>query len=391
MNRNTETLRNRLQRAEEVLEAIRTGQVDAVVGKEKIVLLKLHEMEQELRHTQELLRVAVETGKLASWAIDLNTGRLLACPRLKEMFGLSAMNDRQFQRKSLSLLFEEDRKRLMDEGKRAVESGDGFEIEFRIRRQDGEIRWLRSQSKPVKRKNHLVSLIGNVADITESKLLEFALRDSLMEKELLLREVHHRVKNNLAVVCALLDMQQQVIEDPAVAMVLKELEIRIRSIVLVHEQLYRSQNLSRIIFQDYITTLLHDLRSSFGADFDVRCITKAQGIEFGIDTAIPCGMIINELVTNAIKHAFPDGMTHDRKTTPEITVEVNLEQEFCRIVVADNGVGFPREVDLHTSRTFGLRLVNMIGIHQLQGSLELDRRKGTRITFVFKDSHKETQ
>ncbi len=384
MTSNTETLRKRLERAEAALEAIRSAQVDAVVGKENIVLLKLHEMEQELRHAEDRLHVARETGKLASWEIDLTTGRLVSCSRLKEMFGLSAMDDKKFLRKSFSLLFEEDRKHLMDLGKRAVEAGEGFEIEFRIRRPDGGIRWLRSQSEPVKRKERLVSLIGNVADITESRLVEDALRASLKEKEVLLREVHHRVKNNLAVICALLDMQQQAIKDPAAALVLKDLDTRIRSIVLVHEHLYRSQNLSRINFQDYITTLLHDLRSSLGVDMDIRCIAKAQGIELGLDAALPCGMIINELVTNAIKHAFPDGMTHDRKTTPEIIVEVSFAQDSCKIVVADNGVGYPPEIDLHSTRSFGLRLINMIGTHQLQCSLELDRARGTSITLTFK-------
>ena len=270
------------------------------------------------------------------------------------------------------------------------ELGEAAGVEFGLVKKDGS--------------TILVSLTGKVQldehgrfqrthcifqDITERRRNEEALLNSLEEKEILLREVHHRVKNNLAIISALLDMQQQTIDDPRTAEVLKDLDTRIKSIVLVHEHLYHSKNMARIDFQDYLTTLLFDLQSSFGADNDIRCIAGAYGIELGLDIAIPCGMIINELVTNAFKHAFPGNMTYDGRTPPEIKVSMERDNGLYRIVVADNGAGFPREIDLNTSPSFGLRLIRMIGTHQLQGSFELNRSKGTSITLIFKERHKE--
>ncbi len=257
--------------------------------------------------------------------------------------------------------------------------------EFEVRAKSGEI--VASQWSNIRLSNG--AQVGIGLDVTEQKRTELALRNSLAEKELLLREVHHRVKNNLAIISALLDMQRQTIEDPAVATVLMELDSRIKSIVLVHEHLYQSGNLARIDFQDYLITLINDLRSSLGAGNDIQCVANAHGIEVGVDVALPCGMIINELVINAIKHAFPGGRTHDGKTPPRITASVRMDNGLYRVVVADNGVGFPRGVDLKTSHSFGLRLVRMIVTHQLQGWFELDRSEGTSIAFFFRDRHRD--
>lgn len=234
-------------------------------------------------------------------------------------------------------------------------------------------------------------MVGSSSDITELKQTEDALRISLTDKEILLREVHHRVKNNLAIISALLDMQQQNIKDPELAAVLMDMDNRLKSIVLVHERLYQSKNLARIDFQDYLETLLNELKSSYNTESGIICYAQARGIKFGLDVAIPLGMIINELVTNAIKYAFPSGMTHDGQISLEIIVYIHKDKGSYRLIISDNGVGFPLELDLLTSQSFGLRLVRMIGAHQLGGRFELDRGKGTRVTFIFEDRHKETQ
>jgi len=380
----------RLEQAESALEAIRDEQVDAVVGSKNIVLLKLHKAEQALRQSEERLRLAMDAGKMASWEMNPATGTHTSCQRLKEIFGLSAADGKRSRDQCLSLIPEEDRRLLVEADERALATGESFEMEFRIRRPDGEMRWIRSQAMPVKDgQGRSVRLVGVVVDITKRKETREALQVSLEEKELLLREVHHRVKNNLAIISGLLDMQCQVAKDPAAAAALRDLDTRIRSIALVHERLYQKDNLARIDFQDYLDSLLHDLRFSMSPDTDIRCTARAQRISLGIDLAIPCGMIINELVTNAIKHAFPDGKTCDGQGGPEIRVEAHKENGHYRIVVADNGIGFPKGVDLNNSSSFGLSLVRMIGTHQLGGKFELERALGTRVTFTFKPRHKE--
>jgi len=237
---------------------------------------------------------------------------------------------------------------------------------------------------------HSDYILATVRDITERKKTSEALQASLEEKEILLREIHHRVKNNLAIISGLLEMQREDMKDPAASAVLSDLETRVRSIVLVHELLYQNINLARIDFQDYLDSLLQDLRYSMGSGRNIRCAARANGILLGIDLAIPCGMIINELVTNAIKYAFPEKKAYDGQDGPEISVEVRKEKGIYRVVVADNGVGFPDEIDLQTSQSFGLRLIRMIGTHQLGGKLELDRNPGTRVTLTFKTRNKES-
>ncbi len=236
---------------------------------------------------------------------------------------------------------------------------------------------------------HKDYILAAVRDITVRKQNYEALQESLEEKEVLLREVHHRVKNNLAIITTLLQMELEEVKDSAAAAVLWDLENRIRSIALVHELLYQKGNLARIDFQDYLDTLLHDLRYSLGEGKNIRYIALAGEIRLGIDVAIPCGMIINELVTNAIKYAFPDGKAHGGQNGPEISVKVRKDNDHYHIVVADNGVGIPEEIDLYNTQSFGLRLVRMIGKHQLGGKLELDRASGTRVIFTFKPRHKE--
>ncbi|WP_052813135.1 sensor histidine kinase [Desulfonatronum thioautotrophicum] len=384
-----------LQRREQIeaaLEAIRNEEVDAVVGSKNIVLLKLHRTEQALRQSEVRLRVAMDAGNLASWEMDPSSRSLTPCQRLKKMFGLSATDGKQFHDQFLSLIPEEDRIRLVGAHERALTTGEGFEMEFHIRRPDGEMRWLRSQVLPVSdEQGHPARLVGMVADITEHKASREALQASLLEKELLLREVHHRVKNNLANITALLEMQRMEVADTAASALLGDLEARVRSIALVHELLYKHENLARIAFQEYLDVLLQDLRFSVGQGREIRYSARAEEISFGIDVAIPCAMIVNELATNAIKHAFPAGKSVDGRSEPEIRVEVRKQNDHYSVLVADNGVGFPEEIDLDTTGSFGLRLVKMLGGHQLQGAFELDRGNGTRITFLFKERRMEAK
>ncbi len=392
MTGKTDDSLQRLEQAEAALEAIRNEEVDAVVGSRNIVLLKLHRTEQALRQSEERLRLAMEAGKLASWEIDAATGTLTSCQRLKDIFGLSAADDQTFREQCLSLVPEEDRKRLLEEDERALATGEGFEMEFRIRRPDGEMRWLRSQVMPVQKgQGRHARLVGVVADITEHKKSREALQASLLEKELLLREVHHRVKNNLANIAALLEMQRAEVAEPVAAAALGDLETRVRSIALVHELLYKNKSLARIDFQEYLDTLLQDLRFSLGQGRKIRYSARAEEISLGIDMAIPCAMIINELATNAFRHAFPVGKAGDGSSEPEFRVEVRKDNNQYRVLVADNGVGLPEEIDMDTTRSFGLRLVKMLGGHQLQGEFKLERGNGTRITFLFKERNTKTE
>ncbi|WP_319586423.1 PAS domain S-box protein [uncultured Desulfobulbus sp.] len=221
-------------------------------------------------------------------------------------------------------------------------------------------------------------------DLTERKENEDHLAAALAEKEVLLREVHHRVKNNLAAIVGLLDMQRRMLVDPQGRDILTELGGRIRSMSLIHEKLYRADNLARINFQHYLQALISHLRTSFGSP-RIHCQAEAQGVEMPLDLAVPCGMIINELVTNALKYAFPGGLPAPGNDTCRIWVRMQLENGVYTLSVADNGVGLPPELDWTGAKTLGMVLIRMLGRHQLGGSYELDRQEGLRFTLTFSE------
>lgn len=216
-----------------------------------------------------------------------------------------------------------------------------------------------------------------------SDKFEEALRTSLEEKEVLLREVHHRVKNNLAAIISIFNLQRQATDDTTTAAILTDLGDRIRSMALVHEKLYRSDQLSRIDCQDYFEALSSHLLKSISTRGHVRCNVTAAGVEMNLDTAIPCGMIVNELLTNALKHAFPEGRPGTGEGPCEISVSMERDGSAYTLVVADNGMGLPPDVDWTSGKTLGLRLIKMLGRHQLGGRIDLDRTGGARFDLRF--------
>lgn len=203
------------------------------------------------------------------------------------------------------------------------------------------------------------------------------LRKSLAEKESLLKEIHHRVKNNLQIVSSLLYLQEANSADPKSVEILRESQTRVKSMALIHEQLYGAADLAKIDFGRYVNGLTANLFEAYGADpARTRLAVKADDIALGADMAVPCGLIINELVSNALKHAFGSG---DGGT---IAIHIrNLPAGRMEIVVADNGIGLEAPSAAAGKKSLGLRLVDTL-IHQLEGSLELDTRNGTRINIL---------
>jgi two-component sensor histidine kinase/FixJ family two-component response regulator len=202
------------------------------------------------------------------------------------------------------------------------------------------------------------------------------LNTSLHEKELLLKEIHHRVKNNLQIVASLLNIQSRQITDPAVLAMIAESQNRVKAMALVHERLYRSDDISSIDIADYVkfmgTSLIkfHGITSS-----QVRLEVNMPGIRFDINRAIPLGLIINELLSNALKHAFPAG----RKG--QISVTGNRDEKAIRIIVHDDGAGIPASFDWRNTSSLGLHLVNSL-TDQLSGTIDLDRSSGTKFTIL---------
>ena len=206
--------------------------------------------------------------------------------------------------------------------------------------------------------------------------------DSLSEKEVLLKELHHRVKNNLQMIQSLLSLQARSIEDPKSLAVLSESQQRVKAMAMAHEKLYHSDSLARINFADYVQSLTRDLLQSYVLNAAMISLSiQVAELELPVDTAIPCGLIINELFSNAIKYAFPEPAA-DAAQPHVIEVRFLIAENDYMLTVADNGIGIPETVDLQTAKSLGLRLVNAL-TRQIRGTLELDRSIGTRFTIRF--------
>jgi len=219
-----------------------------------------------------------------------------------------------------------------------------------------------------------------VRDVTESKKYETRLQSALQEKEVLLREIHHRVKNNMQVVSSLLSLQADRMDNPQAQAVFREAQNRVTAMALIHEALYHSSSLAEIDFRQYLSGLAAGLFQTYGRDpRQVRFEVDVQGTALTLDYALPCGLILNELISNSLKHAFP----HDRPG--EIRVKAESGQDsMVTITISDNGVGLPADLDWRHPGTLGLTLVKGLVEHQLGGRLELDREAGTRFVLTFK-------
>ncbi len=226
-------------------------------------------------------------------------------------------------------------------------------------------------------RNRIISYVVVLHDITRRKQAEEKMKASLEEKEVLLQEIHHRVKNNMQIISSLLNLQTRYVKDIQCREMFRESQNRIQSMALIHEKVYQSEDLSHIDFKEYVQSVVNGLIQSYDVNMNqVTIKIKVEDISLSIDTAMPCGLIINELVSNALKHAFPD-------RTGEIMVTLRAVDGIIELTVGDNGVGMPDDVDFKNAETLGLQLVTILAEDQLRGDINLDKSKGTVFTITF--------
>jgi len=259
-----------------------------------------------------------------------------------------------------------------------ITSGREWRGEFHNRRKDGSLYWEYASISPIRDADgNITHYLAIKEDITDRKNAEAQIRQSLHEKEILLKEIHHRVKNNMQVISSLLDLQAHKIQDATLITMFQESQQRVKSMALVHEKLYQTENLSCIDFGDFITTLANELMSMWHMDTrNVAIKTSAISASLDVDAAVPCALILNELVTNCCKYAFPD----DRPGS----IEVDFYYKDSRYVltVRDDGIGLPEGFDPTASETLGLQLVSVLA-KQLRGNVLLNSQNGTEVTVSF--------
>jgi two-component sensor histidine kinase len=236
---------------------------------------------------------------------------------------------------------------------------------------------LETRYNPIKTGSNITGIAIFSSDITAQKNSEEDILKSLKEKEILLKEIHHRVKNNLQVISSILNLQTAYLKDKHTINILKECQNRIKTMAFIHESLYQNKDFSQINFSEYIVTLVKNLFYSFEANQQkIRANFDVEPILLNLDTSIPCGLIVNELVSNALKYAFSE--------TKEgaIFVELKKENGKIKMLIADNGRGIPEEINYKNTETLGLQLVNTL-TEQINGTISMKQNKGTIFEIIF--------
>jgi PAS domain S-box-containing protein len=406
--------------------------------------------EEALLSAMERLHLAQEAARAGSWEWDLVTNENIWSKELFRVYGLEPHSITPSYEAWLSTIHPEDREKASKAIQTAASEGSDIHAEWRVIDQKGEERWLLSHGQPLRdRSGRPVRYIGFVMDITELKGLEKAqekafaelqsaneqlrasqaaalnlmedadrarrkaeemsaslsveisehqrteealrasqtsIRKSLREKEVLLKEIHHRVKNNMQVISSMVALHADGMSDPAMRAELQELTNRVRSMAMIHEKLYQSPDLAMVEFSEYTRSLLSYLwRAYGGAASRVRQILELEQILLPVSAAVPCGLILNELVSNSLKHAFAES------AGGELTVSlVRSPEGSVRLCVADNGPGLPMAFDWRHSKSLGLRLVQMLAV-QLHADIEVTGEKGTKFQVTFKTEVKWTE
>ncbi len=355
-------------------------QIKRVSGKEQIILLAIEDitehkrLESLLTESEERYRRLFETASDGIVLLEKGEGKIThANPATEKMLGY-AKNECVGNK-------------LQDIGV-SLDIGD-FQTTMQNLNKSGILNY---NDVPVKTKSgqHIYTDIYlvdrarlvqcNIRDITDRKQAEEEIHASLREKEILLRELHHRVKNNMQVISGLLDLQARSSGNPELIEMLNKSQSRIRSMALVHEQLYVAKDLARIDMVGYVRALSQELFRAYKIDpRKIDLIVPTEGnVCVDINKAIPCGLILNELVSNALKHAFPG----DRPGELRIIIHETKNKEI-EIIVRDNGLGLPDDVDIHQPRSMGLYLVNGLVKKQLEGQIEVRRDNATEFRIKF--------
>ena len=377
------------------------GRIYRMLGANKDITQIKHSLEK-VRESEEKYRSFIQNFKGVAFQGNVDFDPVFAEGLLEEITGYSEEEFLSGKIRWEMIVKEEDRLRIFEDAEKLKNiPGTIINREYRIRHRDGKVRCVNeiiqnisdSSGKPV-----LVQ--GSIYDITERKEAEEALART---EEIRKKEIHHRIKNNLQVISSLLELQADKFKDKEVIEAFRESQNRVASMAIIHEELYRAGDTETLDFSAYLRKLTSDLLSSYTVrKEDVKLKLEAEDTFLGMDTAIPLGIIINELVSNALKHAFPAGRKGEiqiKLCRKEISENKNIGKitgNNCRgslinnsylysLVVSDNGLGFPENIDFKNTDSLGLQLVNTL-VEQLEGTIELEKNRGTTFMISFTET-----
>ena len=337
--------------------------------------------EVTLQQSEAALANAQRLAHLGNWDWDLVTGELRWSDEVYRIFGFNREESDIDYGIFLESIHPDDREMVNQSVQTALAGGTPYNIDHRIVHKDGTVRVVHDQGEVILGESGRASkMSGTVLDITERQMAEEKIRESLHEKNVLLKEIHHRVKNNLQVISSLLALRVDSISDPKTRQILVESQQRIRSMSMIHEHFYQSNNLAKVDFGDYLQSLVDFLHRSYiiTAGRVTLSVEVDQDVRVNMETAVPLGLMVNELVSNAFKHSFKSG---------EGVLSVSLRREDAEsysLTIADDGPGLPEGFDLSKTESLGMRLVETF-TRQLKGKLTINRENGLGFRLDFKE------
>jgi PAS domain S-box-containing protein len=298
-------------------------------------------------------------------------------PSSKQLLGY--LSEDLLGKSMFEFIHPDDSEKVIESLKESQESAEGVRIQYRYRNAEGKYIWLETTGKTVFDEKGFRGFIYSSRDISDQKEAAEFVKKSLREKDALLREIHHRVNNNLQVISSLLSLQSDNVVDERDHELFIESQNRVRSMAMIHEKLYQSDSFSSINFSDYLKTLLNSLIYDYSNDLGhIEMELDIDDVDLNIETSVPCGLIINELVSNSLKHAFP----HGRKG--KIMVKLHQDNDQYVLIVGDDGIGYSEESFTENGKKLGFNLVKSL-VKQLDGSMEILEGNGTIYKIIFSE------
>lgn len=324
---------------------------------------------------------------LGSYVLDFSSGKWTNSKMLNEIFGIGEDFDRSIEGWG-SLVHPEHREMMLQYIADITTHKGVFDKEYKIVRQiDQAERWIHGRGELILNiDGNPQRMFGIIQDITDRKINEVQLRGALAEKEILLKEIHHRVKNNLQIVSSLLSLRSEMISEPQAVLAFKDCQNEVRAISLIHENIYQTMTLAHVDVGEYIPKLTKYLLAAFGRSAsDIALNIQVEPFQLDLDFAVPCGLIVTELFTNSIKHAFPNSINYPGGK--QINVYFSKNEDELTLMVSDNGQGLPENFSLEGVNSLGLQLVSLL-TQQLHGNVSFESNEGALFIITFPDSDK---
>ena len=334
-------------------------------------------IEEIVQDNVRRMNIALESADMGVWDLNILDDTSIRTLDHDKIFGYDSILPEWGMKSFFKHILPEDLVYVQQRFENSYQTNKLF-FQCRIIRADKQIRWIEVHGNIYHDDNSIPNrMSGVISDITERKETEFQLLDVIKEKEMLLREMHHRVKNNMQIISSFLSLQASQVFDERDSNLFTIVQDRVKSMAIIHDNLYQSDDISNVQFQEYIDNLTSQLFATYASNSYIKLVTDITDKTFNMETAIPLGLIISELVSNSLQYAFPDN-------DGEIYISLKAKGEETELIIKDNGEKIPEDVNIKKPRKLGLKLVNNL-VEQLEGTIKLDRSQGTKFKITFKE------